>query len=173
MPLYEWSAVFAPDFCQPAAALRPRSLPLSFRPLRRPATQHIARTRRAAETDMKTGIHPDVNLTEVSCTCGNKFHIISRHEKLSIDICSACHPFYTGTQKFVDSAGRVDAFTKRFQWKEGEAVKAAEKKAVPRPTKRIQKDLKTELEKKKVFGKKKIVPELEGKGGDDRGGPRG
>jgi large subunit ribosomal protein L31 len=122
---------------------------------------------------MKSDVHPDMHATAVSCTCGNKFVIRSRHATLSVDICSACHPFYTGTQKFIDTAGRVDAFTKRFAWKEGEAVKAAEKKAVTKPTKRIQKDLKTELEKKKVFGKKKIVPELEGKGGDDRGGPRG
>jgi large subunit ribosomal protein L31 len=65
---------------------------------------------------MKTEIHPKSKLTKVSCTCGNTFEILTRHEKLSVDICSACHPFYTGTQKFVDTAGRVDAFTKRFQW---------------------------------------------------------
>lgn len=114
---------------------------------------------------MKSGIHPDVHLTEVTCTCGNKFTILSTHEKLSIDICSACHPFYTGTQKFVDSAGRVDAFTKRFQWNAEQAAKQAKKKVVPKQTKRVQKDLKTELEKKKVFGKKKVIPEAEGKGG--------
>jgi large subunit ribosomal protein L31 len=124
---------------------------------------------------MKAGIHPDMHTTDVKCTCGNTFQVRSRHKTLSIDICSACHPFYTGTQKFVDTAGRVDAFTKRFAWKEGEAVKAAEKKVVPKPTKRVVKDLATELEKKKVFGKKRIIPEAEGKeergdrGGDRRG----
>ena len=118
-------------------------------------------------TIMKTGIHPDHKLTVVTCTCGNKFNILSKYETLSVDICSACHPFYTGTQKFVDSAGRVDAFTKRFQWSEEDLKKQAKKKAAPKATKRIQKDLKTELEKKKVFGKKKVIPELEGKGKKD------
>ena len=114
---------------------------------------------------MKAGIHPDVHLTDVRCTCGNTFQVMSRHKTLSIDICSACHPFYTGTQKFVDSAGRVDAFTKRFQWSKDQAAEQAKmKKSAPKPTKRVQKDLKTELEKKKVFGKKKVIPELEGKG---------
>ncbi|MBZ0134780.1 MAG: 50S ribosomal protein L31 [Planctomycetes bacterium] len=119
---------------------------------------------------MKADIHPDAHRTAVSCTCGNTFTILSRHETLSVDICSACHPFYTGTQKFVDSAGRVDAFTRRFQWNADQAKEQAAKKSQPRPTKRIQKDLKLELEKKKVFGKKKIIPELEGKGDkrDDR-----
>lgn len=113
---------------------------------------------------MKADIHPVANRTEVSCTCGNKFTILSHHEALSIDICSACHPFYTGTQKFVDSAGRVDAFTKRFKWNEEQAKQQAKKQAKPKATKRVQKDLKLELEKKKVFGKKKVIPELEGKG---------
>ncbi|MCA8919509.1 MAG: 50S ribosomal protein L31 [Planctomycetes bacterium] len=113
---------------------------------------------------MKAGIHPEQVRTVVTCTCGNSFHILTKEETLSIDICSACHPFYTGTQKFVDSAGRVDAFTKRFQWSADDLKKQANMKSGPKPTKRIKKDLKTELEKKKVFGKKKIVPELEGKG---------
>jgi len=119
---------------------------------------------------MKADIHPETNRTAVSCTCGNSFTILSRHDTLSVDICSACHPFYTGTQKFVDSAGRVDAFTKRFQWNADQAAEQAKKKNQPKPTKRVQKDLKLELEKKKVFGKKKVIPELEGKGDkrDDR-----
>jgi large subunit ribosomal protein L31 len=113
---------------------------------------------------MKAGIHPEHQLTEVSCTCGNKFTILSRHEKLSVDICSACHPFYTGTQKFVDTAGRVDAFTKRFQWNQDQAAKQAGKK-VKAQTRKVTKDLKKELEKKKVFGKKKVIPEAEEQGG--------
>lgn len=112
---------------------------------------------------MKDGIHPKHKYTQVSCTCGNKFEILTRHEKLSVDICSSCHPFYTGTQKFIDSAGRVDAFTKRFQWDQTQAAKQAEK-AVKAPTRKITKDLKTELEKKKVFGKKKIIPQPGDKG---------
>ena len=114
---------------------------------------------------MRDGIHPPHKATQVQCTCGNSFEILSRFEKLSVDICSGCHPFYTGTQKFVDAAGRVDAFTKRFAWKEGQAKETAEKQATkaPKATKRVQKDLKTELEKRKVFGKKKMIP-TEGQG---------
>lgn len=118
---------------------------------------------------MREAIHPPHKMTQVSCTCGHNFEILSRFEKLSVDICSACHPFYTGTQKFVDAAGRVDAFTKRFAWKEGQAKEQADKLEAksPKPTKRIQKDLKVELEKRKVFGKKKIIP-VEGHDGREK-----
>jgi len=113
---------------------------------------------------MKSGIHPEHAVTQVSCTCGNTFSVLSNRESLSVDICSACHPFYTGTQKFVDTAGRVEAFTKRFQWKDDSLVKEVGKKPVVRTPKKQAKDLKTELEKRKVFGKKKIIPELEREG---------
>ena len=120
---------------------------------------------------MKPGIHPEHKLTQVKCTCGNTFNVLSRHETLSVDICSACHPFYTGTQKFVDTAGRVDAFTKRFQWDAEQAKKQAKKaKAATKKARKPKKDLKTELEKKKVFGKKKVLPEAtEEKGGGKKG----
>lgn len=106
---------------------------------------------------MRPDIHPKSHTTDVSCTCGNTFQIISRFEKLSVDICSACHPFYTGTQKFVDAAGRVDAFTKRFQWDASQLQEQAKKKVVAKARK-VEPDLKTKLEQKKVFGKKKILP---------------
>jgi large subunit ribosomal protein L31 len=63
---------------------------------------------------MKAGIHPDVQLCTVTCTCGNTFQIMSDKETMNVDLCSACHPFYTGQQKFVDAAGRVDRFNQRF-----------------------------------------------------------
>ncbi len=120
---------------------------------------------------MQNGIHPEHNNTAVRCTCGNTFQILSRAETLTVDICSACHPFYTGTQKFVDSAGRVDAFTKRFAWNQDEAKKQAgklaEKQASASNTRTATKDLKTELEKRKVFGKKKPVP-IPGKDGEEQ-----
>jgi large subunit ribosomal protein L31 len=65
---------------------------------------------------MKKDIHPDYHETEVSCSCGNKFLTRSTVKKLTIDICSACHPFYTGNMKFVDSAGRVEKFQKKYNW---------------------------------------------------------
>ncbi|MDH3582628.1 MAG: 50S ribosomal protein L31 [Phycisphaerae bacterium] len=64
---------------------------------------------------MRADIHPDYHETEVHCACGNTFTTSSTVKgKLSVDICSACHPFYTGKQKFVDTAGRVEKFQKRF-----------------------------------------------------------
>lgn len=116
---------------------------------------------------MREAIHPQHVVTEVRCTCGNTFQVYSHHATLTVDICSACHPFYTGTQKFVDTAGRVDAFTKRFQWKDEDASKQAEKK-VSKITRHVTKDLKTELEKRKVFGKKKPIPVPEEKSGGPR-----
>ncbi len=64
---------------------------------------------------MKAGIHPDYKSTAVACTCGNSFSTRSTlgHD-LQIEVCSSCHPFYTGKQKIVDTGGRVDKFRKRY-----------------------------------------------------------
>ena len=68
---------------------------------------------------MKKDIHPDYNEITVTCSCGNTFQTKSTlKEDLSIEICSACHPFYTGQQKIVDTAGRVDKFRRRYGAKE-------------------------------------------------------
>jgi large subunit ribosomal protein L31 len=63
---------------------------------------------------MKTEIHPDYQECEVRCGCGNTFTTRSTKKSIQVEICSSCHPFYTGTQKFVDTAGRVEKFNKRF-----------------------------------------------------------
>ncbi|MGI6466180.1 MAG: 50S ribosomal protein L31 [Sphaerochaetaceae bacterium] len=63
---------------------------------------------------MKEGIHPKYELTEVTCACGNTFETKSTAKKLDIEICSACHPFFTGTQKLVDTTGRVERFKKKY-----------------------------------------------------------
>lgn len=63
---------------------------------------------------MKSKIHPRYQTCEVSCACGNKFTTRSTAAKLAVDICSNCHPFFTGKQKFVDTAGRVERFSKKF-----------------------------------------------------------
>ena len=63
---------------------------------------------------MKKGIHPDVKTCKVSCACGNEFETTSIHETIRVDICNECHPFYTGSEKIVDSAGRVEKFNARF-----------------------------------------------------------
>ena len=60
---------------------------------------------------MKTGIHPEIKDTKVNCLgCGNSFDSTSTVDEISVDVCSNCHPFYTGKQKLVDTAGRVDRF---------------------------------------------------------------
>lgn len=63
---------------------------------------------------MKKDIHPQYyQKTKVTCSCGNTFEVGSTQEKIQVEICSACHPFYTGTQKLIDTAGRVDKFKAR------------------------------------------------------------
>ncbi|PKQ27858.1 MAG: 50S ribosomal protein L31 [Candidatus Anoxymicrobium japonicum] len=64
---------------------------------------------------MKKDIHPPYMETKVTCSCGESFDTRSTSEELRVEICSKCHPFYTGKQKFVDSGGRVERFQKRFQ----------------------------------------------------------
>ncbi|MFC1854251.1 50S ribosomal protein L31 [Candidatus Dependentiae bacterium] len=63
---------------------------------------------------MKKGIHPERFESTVVCACGNKFSTVSTKSKIEIDICSACHPFFTGQQKFVDRAGRIEKFQARY-----------------------------------------------------------
>jgi large subunit ribosomal protein L31 len=64
---------------------------------------------------MKADIHPEYNEIKVTCSCGNEFETRSTlTDNLSVEVCSACHPFYTGKQKIVDSAGRVDKFRKKY-----------------------------------------------------------
>jgi large subunit ribosomal protein L31 len=62
---------------------------------------------------MKTDIHPKYEAAEFRCACGNVIHTRSTRKSVILGICNACHPFYTGQQKFVDTAGRVDKFQQR------------------------------------------------------------
>jgi large subunit ribosomal protein L31 len=85
---------------------------------------------------MKEGIHPDYPASRVTCACGNTFVTRSTRGDMQIDVCSACHPFYTGTQKLIDTAGRVDRFRKRYEKKTvpGKPAPAeAAAKAAPAP----------------------------------------
>jgi len=63
---------------------------------------------------MKEGIHPQYFITKATCACGNEFETGSTAQNIRVEICSACHPFYTGKQKLVDSAGRVERFQRKF-----------------------------------------------------------
>ena len=63
---------------------------------------------------MQEGIHPEYPAAAVQCACGNSFVTRSTRGDFQVDVCGACHPFYTGTQKLIDAAGRVDKFRKRY-----------------------------------------------------------
>ena len=63
---------------------------------------------------MKEGIHPEYHEVEVRCACGNTFKTRSTKAELRLEICNACHPFYTGKQKLVDTAGMVEKFERRY-----------------------------------------------------------
>ena len=62
---------------------------------------------------MRADIHPTVHTAKVICTCGNTFETLSTAKEMRIDICSACHPFFTGKQRLVDTAGRIEKFRKK------------------------------------------------------------
>ncbi|MDF1610791.1 MAG: 50S ribosomal protein L31 [Stygiobacter sp.] len=66
---------------------------------------------------MKKGIHPTYQKCEVTCVCGNHFITRSTVSSIKLEICSNCHPFFTGKQKMVDSTGRVDRFNKKYGMK--------------------------------------------------------
>ena len=63
---------------------------------------------------MKKDIHPEYKTTTASCACGHTFEVGSTKENIKVEICSACHPFFTGKQKLVDTAGRVDRSRKQY-----------------------------------------------------------
>ena len=63
---------------------------------------------------MKKGIHPEYGLATVTCACGNQFVTRTTVGNLKLDICSECHPFFTGTQKIIDTEGRVERFVKKY-----------------------------------------------------------
>jgi large subunit ribosomal protein L31 len=100
------------------AAVR-RQVPASPPPLFEPGAAPILRDpfsdRFPQVSAMKSGIHPDYKQIKVTCSCGNVFETRSTlGEDLQIEVCSNCHPFYTGKQKIVDTGGRVDRFRKKY-----------------------------------------------------------
>ena len=67
---------------------------------------------------MKEKIHPKYGLTKINCACGNIIETRSTVKDIKVEICSACHPFFTGKQKLVDTAGRIERFRKKYNIKE-------------------------------------------------------
>lgn len=104
---------------------------------------------------MKKGIHPTwyADCT-VTCACGSTFTTGSTYKSLQVDICSACHPFFTGEMKFVDTQGRVDRFMQKMQKAEAQKSTKTAKKTVQAPTgpvktyKQLLQDQKTALKSK-------------------------
>jgi large subunit ribosomal protein L31 len=79
------------------------------------------------ELDVKEGIHPKYKEVEVRCACGATWKTRSTKDELRLEICSNCHPFFTGRQKLIDTEGRVERFTKKFGAQTSESRKAAAK----------------------------------------------
>lgn len=94
---------------------------------------------------MKEKLHPNYEFVEVVCACGNKFTTRSTAKTLKLDICSACHPFFTGKQKLLDTEGMVDKFNKRYAKTEGKTL-------VRKPKTEVK--AKAKLAKKPVVAKK-------------------
>ena len=82
---------------------------------------------------MQEGIHPNYHNVEARCACGATWKTRSTKPELHLEICSACHPFFTGRQKLIDTEGRVDRFTKKFGAQTVESGKAAAKAAKKEP----------------------------------------
>jgi len=94
---------------------------------------------------VKEGIHPKYADVEARCACGNTFKTRSTKPELHLEICSACHPFFTGRQKMIDTEGRVDRFQKKYGTQTSEQRKTAAKaaKAARAPVKRAARKTKT------------------------------
>ncbi len=91
---------------------------------------------------MKKGIHPPYSPTEIRCACGAVIETRSTKENLTVQVCSSCHPFFTGQQKLMDTAGRIDRFKKKFSGKTVSSVKVP--KAVPATKKKAPKKEETQ-----------------------------
>ena len=89
---------------------------------------------------MKEGIHPAYKEVDVRCACGNTFKTRSTKPELHLEICSACHPFFTGRQKLIDTEGRVERFSKKFGAQTSEQRKTAAKAAKAATAKKTTQD---------------------------------
>ena len=87
---------------------------------------------------MKVGLHPKYEEVAVRCACGNEFATRSTKKELAVVLCNECHPFYTGKQKFVDTAGRIEKFQRRFNMTEGAGTSAVVKEVKAKSKKQVQ-----------------------------------
>ncbi len=125
---------------------------------------------------MKDKIHPEYKECKVTCGCGNTFVTRSTKSELHVEICSACHPFYTGKQKFVDTAGRVEKFQKRHAWGDSTMGKVLDKEPPKKAPKKLEKVTVglPKMKKRKGAEEEEEVPEagFRGKGAKGPRGPR-
>ena len=110
---------------------------------------------------MKTGIHPEYVVAQVTCACANTFTTRSTRPVIRVEICSACHPFYTGRQKLMDTAGRMERFKKRFAKTDGQMVERKpkaelkQKKLVSAKAKKVLRSTPMTKKEEKADNKKK------------------
>lgn len=98
---------------------------------------------------MKAKIHPKYEEAIVTCACGNSFGTLSTMKSIKVDVCAACHPFYTGKQKFVDTAGRVEKFQKKYGWNKDISADMIEQKAKKTPTPKQEEKVEKKAEETK------------------------
>lgn len=99
---------------------------------------------------MKKDIHPDYGPAVIRCACGNEVKTSSTVPKMEVEICSACHPFYTGQKKIVDSAGRVDRFAKRFEMSRSLQKDLEQRKAAKKKRKKKTEKVRVEVDEKGI-----------------------
>ncbi len=104
---------------------------------------------------MKEAIHPDYKPAKIQCNCGNLIETRSTRSDFHVEICSNCHPFYTGKQKLMDTAGRIEKFKTRYATSPGTGAKAPEAKAAPAPAKKAEAPKENRAAKRAKTGKSK------------------
>jgi large subunit ribosomal protein L31 len=92
-------------------------------PASRPEEPTAVQEAERGEKRMKPGIHPTIKKTTIVCACGNRIETLSTQDEIHVEICSVCHPYYTGKQRLVDTAGRVERFKRKYTPK-ADAAKA-------------------------------------------------
>ncbi|MFC1679545.1 50S ribosomal protein L31 [Elusimicrobiota bacterium] len=109
---------------------------------------------------MKAKVHPNYYVATVTCACGNTFKTRSTKKEIRLEICHACHPFYTGKQRLVDTAGRVERFQKRFSKTSGKTVRRKPKTKV----KKIESFATGAKKKQKVLSTSPVIGDDKEKG---------
>lgn len=119
---------------------------------------------------MKQNIHPKYEETTIKCACGNEIHTRSTKPDIRLTLCNECHPFFTGKQKFVDTAGRIEKFQKRFNLAEGVATTEVVKAKKMKSKKQVQAEA-IQAEKRAKAARKAPKKGEAGEGGEAAAAP--